>query len=403
MLEGKHIIIGVTGSIAAFKAATLVRLLIKNKAQVKVVMTPLAEKFITPLTLSTLSNNPVYCDFFTPDTGEWHSHVSLGVWADLMVIAPATANTLGKMAHGIADNLLLTTFLSARCPVFAAPAMDLDMYQHPLTQKNLDVLRSVGVTLIEPAMGELASGLVGKGRMEEPEVILEKIFDFFQAGSSEKNALSGKKILVTAGPTYERIDPVRFIGNFSTGKMGYALAMELAQQGAEVTLVSGPTSLDINHPLIKRISVESAAQMHKACLDIFRSCDGAILSAAVADFTPLLPSGQKVKRTRQNYSIELKPTDDIASDLGKIKEQKQFLVGFALETENEVENAQSKLKKKNLDFIVLNSLRDKGAGFATDTNKITIIDAENHTQRFELKSKQAVAKDIVNEIIRLIQ
>ena len=370
MLKGKHIILGVTGSIAAYKAATLTRLLVKEGASVKVVMTPLAKEFITPLTMATLSKSPIMVDFYNPENGDWNSHVDLGLWADLYLIAPASANTIGKMAGGIADNLLLTTYLSAKCPVMVAPAMDLDMYKHPATQRNLKVLQSFGNIIIEPESGELASGLIGKGRMEEPERIVAFITDYFarQAG------FKGKKVVVTAGPTYEKIDPVRFIGNYSSGKMGLAIAEELAGRGAEVVLVCGPVNLKTSHPAIRRVDVESAAQMYEVTSKEFVNSDVAVLSAAVADFTPKEKADHKIKRGKDDLLLELLPTKDIAAELGRIKTVSQLLVGFALETNDEEMNALSKMQRKNLDMIVLNSLNDKGAGFSVDTNKVTILD-----------------------------
>ncbi len=394
MLKGKHIILGVTGSIAAYKAASLVRLLVKEGAEVKVVMTPLAKEFITPLTMATLSKNPILVDFYNPENGDWHSHVALGLWADLYLIAPASANTIGKMAAGIADNLLLTTYLSAKCPVVVAPAMDLDMYRHPATQRNLEVLRSYGNMIVEPESGELASGLVGKGRMEEPERIAEFVKEYFQG----RQDLQGKKILVTAGPTYEKIDPVRFIGNYSSGKMGFALAEELAGRGAEVVLVAGPVDLSVRHPAIRRLDVESAAEMRDAAVAEFPKCDAAILSAAVADFTPKTRTDEKIKRGKEDMRLELVPTHDIAADLGRMKRHGQVLAGFALETNDEENNALSKLRRKNFDFIVLNSLNDKGAGFGVDTNKVTIIDKEENKREYALKSKREVAGDIVDKL-----
>ena len=397
MLKGKNIVLGVTGSIAAYKAAVLVRLLVKEGAVVQVVMTPSAKDFITPLTLSTLSGRPVMCDFFQSDNGAWNSHVELGLWADAMVIAPATASTLGKMANGVADNLLVATYLSMKAPVFIAPAMDLDMYAPPSTQRNVEVLKGYGNHIIEAASGELASHLCGKGRLEEPEAIVERIKDFF-LGSK---ALVGKRILVTAGPTYEKIDPVRFIGNYSTGKMGFAVAEECAAQGADVTLVAGPVSLECKHPGIKRVDVESAREMYDAAMNAFPSCDVAVLSAAVADYRPSQCAPVKMKRTAEDLFIELTPNSDIAASLGAVKGEGQMLVGFALETNNAEENARLKLEKKNLDFIVLNSLEDKGAGFACDTNKISIIDKSGKSD-FPLKSKKDVAKDIVAHIAKLL-
>lgn len=398
MLGGKHILLGVTGSIAAYKAANIVRLLVTQGAEVKIVMTPLAKQFITPLTLATLAKNPIYVDFFNPENGEWNSHVSLGMWADAYLIAPATANTIGKMANGIADNLLLTSYLSAKCPVFVAPAMDLDMFTHPAVQKNIETLKSYGVHFIDAEDGELASGLVGKGRLAAPERIVESLDTFFNGQMS----LTGKKVMVTAGPTYEKIDAVRFIGNYSSGKMGYAIAEECASRGAEVVLVSGPTSLNVHNSNIKLVRVNSAREMYEACNQEFPQCNAAVLSAAVADFTPQNVSDTKIKRKDNNLEITLKPTDDIAASLGKQKGDR-VLVGFALEKENELENAIGKLERKNFDFIVLNSMNDKGAGFNHDTNKITIINRNKEVKNFELKPKVLVAKDIVNEIENLLK
>ncbi len=394
MLKGKHIILGVTGSIAAYKAATLTRLLVKEGASVKVVMTPLAKEFITPLTMATLSKSPIMVDFYNPENGDWNSHVDLGLWADLYLIAPASANTIGKMAGGIADNLLLTTYLSAKCPVMVAPAMDLDMYKHPATQRNLKVLQSFGNIIIEPESGELASGLIGKGRMEEPEKIVAFITDYFARQADFK----GKKVVVTAGPTYEKIDPVRFIGNYSSGKMGLAIAEELAGRGAEVVLVCGPVNLKTCHPAIRRVDVESAAQMYEVTSKEFVNSDVAVLSAAVADFTPKEKADHKIKRGKDDLLLELLPTKDIAAELGRIKTASQLLIGFALETNDEEMNALSKMQRKNLDMIVLNSLNDKGAGFSVDTNKVTILDKAGDKTVYELKTKVEVAKDIVDQI-----
>ena len=396
MLKGKHIIIGVTGSIAAYKAANLIRLLKKEECDVKVIMTPLAKEFITPLTLATLAKNPILVDFFNPENGDWNSHVDLGLWADAYLIAPASANTMGKMANGIADNLLLTTYLSARCPVFIAPAMDLDMFQHPATQSNIQKLRSYGNHVIEPTAGELASGLVGKGRMEEPEQIVDYLSSYFDL----KKKLNGKTCLVNAGPTFEQIDPVRFIGNNSTGKMGYAIAQELANRGAQVELVSGPTHQTITHTNVTVTRVTTAAEMATVCMEKFKTAEIAILSAAVADFTPVNKASEKIKREKENYTIELKPTTDIAAELGKAKRNNQILVGFALETNNEEANAKGKLERKNLDFIVLNSLQDKGAGFGGDTNKIKIYCKDGEVFSFDLKSKKEVAADIIDTICK---
>ncbi|MFP4042013.1 MAG: bifunctional phosphopantothenoylcysteine decarboxylase/phosphopantothenate--cysteine ligase CoaBC [Bacteroidales bacterium] len=395
LLKNKNILLGITGSIAAYKAAMLVRLLVKEGADVKIIMTEYAREFITPLTMATLSKNPILVDFFNPENGEWNSHVNLGEWADLYLIAPATANTMGKMANGVADNLLLTTYLSAKCKVMIAPAMDLDMYQHPANLKNIETLKSYGNLFIEPATGELASGLSGKGRMEEPQVILEKVIDFFQP----KKKLNGKKFIVTAGPTYEPIDPVRFIGNFSSGKMGFAIAEQLSEQGAEVILVTGPTDIKIHGESIEVIHVQTAEEMYQEVVSRFTGMDGAVLSAAVSDFKPRKTKHNKVKRGNENINLELLPTKDIARKLGEIKKEQQLLVGFALETDNEEENAKNKIKSKNLDFIVLNSLKEEGAGFQVDTNKIKIIDKHNKSFDFELKSKKEVAKDIVSKIM----
>ena len=391
-LQGKHIVLGITGSIAAYKACLLIRLLVKEGAEVQVVITPSGKEFITPLTLSTLTRKPVISEFFSQRDGTWNSHVDLGLWADLMVIAPATASTIGKMAHGIADNMLITTYLSMKAPVMVAPAMDLDMYAHPATQHNIDILRSYGNIIVEPGSGELASQLVGKGRMEEPENILLHICD---ALNPHANRLRGKKVLITAGPTYEKIDPVRFIGNYSSGKMGYAIAETCASEGAEVTLVSGPTSLQPRHTSIRCIRVESAQEMYEAATAQFADADITILSAAVADFTPEEVAGKKIKREKGAQTLTLQPTHDIAAELGRRKQEGQLLVGFALETHDEEANARHKLEKKNLDLIVLNSLQDAGAGFMHDTNKVTLLTAES-AQSFPLKSKEAVAKDIID-------
>ena len=397
MLKGKKIVLGVTGSIAAYKAAVLVRALIKKGAEVQVVMTPAGKEFITPLTLSTLTGKPVVSEFFDRRDGSWHSHVDLGLWADAMVIAPASAATIGKMANGIADNMLITTYLSMKAPVFVAPAMDLDMFAHPSTQKNLQTLMGYGNHIIEPGAGELASHLVGKGRMEEPERIVEVLEEFFN-GQQE---LKGKKIVITAGPTYEKIDPVRFIGNYSSGKMGFALAEECAERGAEVTLVAGPVTLAVCHPNIKRIDVESAGEMYHAANGAFEEADGAILCAAVADFTPECVADQKIKREKDDLEIRLKPTHDIAASLGHKKRAGQVLAGFALETNDELEHAKGKLERKSFDFIVLNSLNDKGAGFRHDTNKITIVDREQIVP-YPLKSKKEVAKDIIDKLVSVM-
>ncbi|MBC5645281.1 bifunctional phosphopantothenoylcysteine decarboxylase/phosphopantothenate--cysteine ligase CoaBC [Parabacteroides sp. BX2] len=400
MLKGKHIILGITGSIAAYKAAYIIRALVKKGAEVQVVITPAGKEFITPITLSALSSNPVISEFFSNRDGSWHSHVDLGLWADAMLIAPATASTIGKMANGIADNMLVTTYLSCKAPVFIAPAMDLDMFAHPSTQQNLDRLRSFGNHIIEPAEGELASHLVGKGRMEEPDKIIAVLEEFF----ASRTVLEKKKIVITAGPTYEKIDPVRFIGNYSSGKMGFALAEVSAQQGAEVTLIAGPVSLTTTHPNIQRIDVESAEEMYQAAMTAFPGADAGILCAAVADYRPEIQAGEKIKReSKGEMMLHLIPNKDIAASLGAIKREGQVLVGFALETNNEATNAESKLKRKNLDFIVLNSLRDAGAGFRCDTNKISIIDRQGETTGYPLKSKQGVAVDIVNKLATLLK
>ncbi len=398
MIEGKKIVLGITGSIAAYKAAVLARGLVKKGAEVQIVITPAGKEFITPVTLSALTSKPVISEFFAQRDGSWHSHVDLGLWADAMVIAPATASTIGKMANGIADNMLITTYLSIKAPVFVAPAMDLDMFAHPSTRRNLDLLRSYGNHIIEPAEGELASHLVGKGRMEEPERIIEVLERFF----SRQQDLDGRHILITAGPTYEKIDPVRFIGNYSSGKMGYALAEACARRGAEVTLVSGPVTLQTVHPRIRRINVESAEQMYQAAKAAFGQADAGILCAAVADFTPETVADRKIKREKDDLVLRLKPTHDIAAALGRLKQPHQRLVGFALETNDEVLHAQDKLQRKNLDFIVLNSLNDPGAGFRCDTNKITLIDRQQ-AMSCPLKSKAEVAEDIVDKLAAILE
>lgn len=398
MLKGKHIILGITGSIAAYKAAYLLRLFIKQGAEVQVVMTPAGKEFITPVTLSSLSGKPVVSEFFTANTGEWHSHVDLGLWADAMIVAPATASTIGKMAHGIADNMLVTTYLSCKAPVFVAPAMDLDMYAHPSTRHNLELLRSYGNHIIEPATGELASHLTGKGRMEEPEQIVAVLDRFFD----RPHPLAGKRVLVTAGPTYEKIDPVRFIGNYSSGKMGFALAEACAEAGAEVTLVAGPVSLTTSHASIHRVDVESAAEMYRAAVDAYDRADAAIMCAAVADYAPEAVSDVKLKRSGDERVLRLKPNPDIAAELGRRKRPGQCLVGFALETNDEESNARLKMEKKNLDFIVLNSLRDAGAGFRCDTNKVTVIGREGEPVEIPCKLKTEVAADIVDILARYL-
>ncbi len=395
MLSGKKIIVGVSGSIAAYKSAVLVRLLVKAGAEVKVVMTSSAKDFITPLTLSTLSKNPVLSDFVKDEQGQWNNHVELGLWADVVLIAPASANTLAKMSTGQCDNLLIAVYLSARCPVFLAPAMDLDMLEHPSTKNNLEKLISFGNHLIEPAYGELASGLVGNGRMAEPEELVEQLNHYF----STIRKLVGKKALVTAGPTHELIDPVRFIGNNSSGKMGFAIAQELAARGAEVELIAGPTHLTIEQVGIKLTRVVSAEEMYQACESKFKDADITVLSAAVADYRPTYKADQKIKKADDQMVVELTKTKDIAAELGKKKKNGQLIVGFALETENETANARKKIVSKNFDLIVLNSLNDPGAGFGHDTNKIAILNKNGAAQEFSLKSKTEVAKDIVNAIV----
>ncbi len=403
VLKGKKFVLGITGSIAAYKACLLIRGLVKRGAEVQVVITPAGKEFITPITLSALTSKPVISDFFAQRDGTWHSHVDLGLWADAMLIAPATASTIGKMAHGIADNMLVTTYLSMKAPVFIAPAMDLDMYAHPSTQANLDTLRSYGNHIIEPATGELASHLTGKGRMEEPENIILQLETYF---ANTEGDLTGKTVLITAGPTYEKIDPVRFIGNYSSGKMGLSLAEECASRGANVILVSGPIQRQPRFPMYRHIHVESASDMYEAAIAAFPEADAAILTAAVADYTPAHTATEKIKRERTGEMLlPLKPTQDIAAKLGEMKRQsatRKILVGFALETTHEVENAEEKLARKNLDFIVLNSLNDAGAGFQHDTNKISLIDREGK-EDFPLKPKTEVATDIVNRLAKLLQ
>ena len=397
ILNGKHIVLGICGGIAAYKSVSLLRLLIKAGAEVQVVITPAGKEFITPVTLSALSQKPVVSEFFTANTGEWHSHVDLGLWADCMVIAPATASTLGKMAHGIADNMLVTTYLSAKSPVFIAPAMDLDMMRHPSTQTNLALLASYGNHIIEPGSGFLASGLEGKGRMEEPENIVKYLEDFF----SKAQDLAGRHVLITAGPTYEKIDPVRFIGNYSSGKMGYALAEECASRGAKVTIVSGPVSVKAVNPTITTVHVESAREMLEECRKVFPETDIAIMCAAVADYAPATCSDRKIKREHDDVPvITLVKNPDIAATLGAEKNDSQILVGFALETDNETVNAEQKLYKKNLDMIVLNSMRDNGAGFGVDTNKVSIFKRDSDPMDFPLKPKAQVATDIIDEIVK---
>ena len=396
MLKGKRIVLGITGSIAAYKSCLIIRELIKAGAEVQVVITPAGKAFITPITLSALTQKPVISEFFSQRDGTWHSHVSLGLWADAMLIAPCTASTLGKMAHGIADNMLITTYLSMKAPVFIAPAMDLDMYRHPSTVANMEQLKSYGNHIIEPASGFLASGLEGKGRMEEPAVIVRHLADFFKGNTQQ---LRGKKIMITAGPTYEKIDPVRFIGNYSSGKMGIALADECARRGAEVTLIAGPTPLRTSYAGIHRIDVESCEEMYHAATGCFAQQDAAILCAAVADYKPITTAQEKIKRTEEDLTITLTHTEDIAAALGKEKKQSQVMVGFALETCNEEANAQGKLQRKNLDFIVLNSLRNEGTCFRSNENQITIITKNGKTE-YEKKDKNAVACDIIDQLYK---
>ena len=396
MLKGKKIVLGITGSIAAYKACQIIRLLVKAGAEVQVVITPAGKEFITPITLSALTQKPVISEFFAQRDGTWHSHVALGLWADAMLIAPCTASTLGKMAHGVADNMLITTYLSMKAPVFVAPAMDLDMYAHPTTQQNLDTLRSFGNHIIEPQSGFLASGLEGKGRMEEPEKIVEVLDAFF----STSLPLTGKSILITAGPTYEKIDPVRFIGNYSSGKMGFALAEECARRGAHVTLVAGPVAIQAKHENIQRIDVESGEEMYQAAVQHFPDSDAAILCAAVADYRPAEQADKKLKREADDLLLRLVPTRDIAAELGRMKRKEQVLVGFALETNDEETNAQKKLEKKNLDFIVLNSLQNKGTCFRSDENQITIL-SRNGKKEYPKKPKTEVASDIIDNLFCL--
>jgi phosphopantothenoylcysteine decarboxylase/phosphopantothenate--cysteine ligase len=412
MLQGKKIVLGITGSIAAYKSCLIIRQLIKKGAEVQVVITPAGKEFITPITLSALTHKPVISEFFSQKDGTWNSHVDLGLWADAMLIAPATASTIGKMANGVADNMLITTYLSMKAPVFIAPAMDLDMYAHPSTQNNLKTLMSYGNHIIEPGTGFLASTLEGKGRMEEPENIVKKLEDYFEKIERKNNDMTGKKILITAGPTYEKIDPVRFIGNYSSGKMGLALAEECAKRGANVQLICGPISAKITkeYENIHRIDVESAKQMYKQCIRLYPEMDAGILCAAVADFAPDSIADKKIKREGNDLIIRLTPNPDIAASLGKIKKDNQALVGFALETNDEEANAEGKLKRKNFDFIVLNSLKDKGACFQTDTNKITIIkalEAENDSGKltkieYPLKLKSEVATDIIDNLLDVL-
>lgn len=396
MIAGKKIVLGITGSIAAYKACLIIRGLVKRGAEVQVVITPAGKEFITPVTLSALTHKPVISEFFSQRDGSWHSHVDLGLWADAMLIAPCTASTLGKMAHGIADNMLITTYLSMKAPVFIAPAMDLDMYSHPATQENLRTLIGYGNHVIEPGCGFLASGLEGKGRMEEPENIIQALEDFFQA----QQDLRGKKILITAGPTYEKIDPVRFIGNYSSGKMGFALAEECAKRGAEVTLIAGPVALSCSSG-IHRVNVESCQEMYNASIEAFPLQDAAILCAAVADFKPATTADRKIKRGEDGLRLQLEPTQDIAASLGKMKREEQRLVAFALETDHEESNAESKLKKKNADFVVLNSTRNKGTTFRTDDNQIIIVSPQGKKE-YGKKPKTEVARDIVNELVSIL-
>jgi phosphopantothenoylcysteine decarboxylase/phosphopantothenate--cysteine ligase len=396
MLKGKKIVIGITGSIAAYKIPFLVRMLVREGAEVRVIMTPVAKDFVTPLTLSTLSQHAVIVDPFKAGNGEWNNHVELGQWADAMIFAPVTANSLGKMAHGIADNFVITAYLSAKCPVFIAPAMDLDMFAHPSTRNNIDTLRSFGNFIIEPQVGELASGLSGPGRLEEPEAILKIVRDHFM----RQQDLQNMKVMVTAGPTYEKIDPVRFLGNYSTGKMGFTIAYEAAQRGADVTLIAGPTSLVADHPGIHRLDVESAEEMYEACMKEMTSSNVVIMAAAVADYTCASKSFQKLKKSAEPRILELTPTRDILREIGKRKTENQVIVGFALETDNELDHARKKIIDKNLDFIVLNSLNDIGAGFGLETNKISILDRTGKVYPGKLQSKAAVAKEIIDFIVK---
>jgi len=395
MLKGKHIVIGITGGIAAYKIPGLVRLLIKDGAEVRVIMTTAARDFVSPLTLATLSHNDVIFHPFNTETGVWNSHVELGQWADLMLFAPVTANTLAKMAHGVADNYLVTVYLSAKCPVLIAPSMDLDMFQHPTTRKNIKILRGFGNLIIDPQEGELASGLSGPGRMEEPAQILQIIRDFF----FRRQELKGKRVLVTAGPTYETIDPVRFIGNRSSGLMGFSLAEEAASRGGEVVLITGPVHITSCHPAIRRVDVTSASGMYRACLKHFGKADILIMAAAVADYTVKDPASEKLKKSREDLTLTLSPTHDILQELGKRKKPGQTLVGFALETSDALDNAKTKLKNKSLDLIVVNSLKDRGAGFGLPTNKVTILTPSGDTIKGKVKSKQEVASDIVDAIL----
>jgi phosphopantothenoylcysteine decarboxylase/phosphopantothenate--cysteine ligase len=400
-LAGKRIILGVTGSIAAYKAVYLLRLLVKEGASVQVVMTPSAKEFVGPVTFSALSGKTVLSEFFNSGGGDWNSHVEMGVSADLMIIAPLTATTLGKMAGGIADNLLVTTYLSARCPVVVAPAMDMDMFNHPSTRRNLEVIRGYGIQVIEPGTGELASGMEGRGRMEEPDAIIQFIKGM-DTGPVKKKLLN-KQVLVTAGPTQESIDPVRYIGNHSSGKMGYAIAEAFAEQGAWVHLVSGPVSLKMNHPQVELTRVATASEMYDACKALAGAMDIAVFNAAVADFTPVARSSQKVKRGKEEWTLRLKPTRDIAGELGREKREGQMFVGFALETGHGMENARAKLETKNLDLVVLNSLEEQGTGFEGDTNRVTMIDRAGKVEEYELKPKQQVAADLVERVIKMME
>ena len=394
MLKGKKIVLGITGSIAAYKSCLIIRELVKRGAEVQVVITPAGKEFITPITLSALTQKPVISDFFSQRDGTWHSHVALGLWADAMLIAPCTASTLGKMANGVADNMLITTYLSMKAPIFIAPAMDLDMYAHPTTQQNMERLKGFGNYIIEPQSGFLASGLEGKGRMEDPEKIAAALDLFF-----EKKDLQGKRIMITAGPTYEKIDPVRFIGNYSSGKMGFALAEECARRGAEVTLIAGPVNVQCTMNNVQRVDVESCQQMYDAAVHAFPQMDAAILCAAVADFRPAEVADQKIKRVGQTMDIHLVPNPDIAAELGRMKREGQTLVGFALETNDEQQNAQHKLEKKNLDFIVLNSLRNEGTCFKSNENQISII-SRKAKKDYDKKAKADVARDIIDELVK---
>ena len=403
MLKGKKIVLGITGSIAAYKSCLIIRELIKSGAEVQVVITPAGKEFITPITLSALTHKPVVSEFFSQKDGTWNSHVDLGLWADAMVIAPCTAATLGKMANGVADNMLITTYLSMKAPVFIAPAMDLDMYKHPSTQKNIETLRSFENHIIEPGSGFLASGLEGKGRMEEPENIVKALADFFSTSSESQSYiedLKDKKILITAGPTYEKIDPVRFIGNYSSGKMGFALAEECSRRGAKVVLIAGPVSLTCTEN-IQRVDVESCKEMYEAAVEEFPNCDAAILCAAVADFRPETIAEQKIKRVGDDLLLKLKPTQDIAATIGSMKGEGQRIVAFALETNEEESNAQRKLEKKNADFIVLNSTRIPGTTFQADDNQITIINKEGK-KSYAKKPKTEVARDIIDELVSIL-